>query len=105
MRILSLDYGSKHIGLALSDESFTIARELGIWLPANFWKELASLISQHEIDKIIVGLPLGLAGQETQSTSNAKIFIEKLKRETKENFIQVILLSILGKNMKLRKSI
>ena len=81
MRILGIDYGSKHIGLAVSDESRTIARELGVFSPKEFWQKLAGIVTEQNIKRVVVGLPIGLRGQNTKSTEAAQKFIDKLKKK------------------------
>jgi len=79
-KILGIDYGSSKVGLALAD------LEAGVAVP---WQELKNkdlkierlkdYIQSEEIDKIVVGLPLGLDGRETEQTKEVKKFIQKLK--------------------------
>lgn len=78
MRILGIDYGTKRMGIAVSDELFMLAREVGILSPAEFWKTLPELVREYELKEIIVGLPLGMSGQDTQKTTEAKEFAEKV---------------------------
>ncbi len=78
MRILGIDFGTKRIGLAVSDELLMLAREVGILSPAEFWKALPGLVQEHELQEIVVGLPLGMSGQDTQKTTEAKEFAEKV---------------------------
>ena len=78
MRILAIDYGTKRIGLAVSDESQTLAREFNILSPKKFWQEIKKIILENEIIKIVLGLPLGLSGGETQKTKEVYEFKNKL---------------------------
>jgi putative Holliday junction resolvase len=79
-KILSIDYGSSKVGLALAD------LEVGVAMPWQVIKasdlkieKLKDYLESEEIDKIVVGLPLGLDGRETEQTKEVKRFIEKLK--------------------------
>lgn len=81
MRILAIDYGTKNMGLAVSDPSLTIATELEIVSVVQFWKHISDIVARYEVDTILVGLPVGLSGQETQGTKNARAFIAKLKKQ------------------------
>lgn len=74
MRILGIDYGEKRIGLAISDESQTLARELMILSPKEFWGQLNQLISSQQISKIVLGWPLNMSGGETQKTKEVASF-------------------------------
>ncbi|MCL5666822.1 MAG: Holliday junction resolvase RuvX [Patescibacteria group bacterium] len=80
MRILGIDYGEKRIGLAISDETQTLARELDILSPKEFWKSLNLLILNYSIGRIIIGWPLNLSGQETKKTEEVRKFKEKLEK-------------------------
>jgi putative Holliday junction resolvase len=81
MRILGIDYGEKRIGLAISDESQTLARELDILSPKEFWQSLNLLILNHSIGLIVLGWPLNMSGEKTKKTEEVESF--KLKVENK----------------------
>ena len=65
MRILALDHGTKRIGVAVSDETKTIAQPLE-YIPAepfaDFLARLRQLIREKEIDLILIGLPRNMDG-------------------------------------------
>lgn len=79
MKILAIDFGTKRIGLAISDETETLARELDILSPKEFWQKLAGIIKDNEVEKIIIGLPLNMSGEPTQKTSQAKQFAKQVE--------------------------
>lgn len=81
MKILGIDYGSKRVGLAISDETHTLARELDIWSPADFWKKIDELVTAEEIERIIIGLPLNMSGQPSESTRRVQEFCDKLEEK------------------------
>ena len=83
-KILGIDYGTKNIGLAISDleqqqafvyDTFTI--------DGKFWEKINALIDDEKIDSIVVGLPLGMKGEYTQKTEETVIFIETLENNVK----------------------
>lgn len=80
MKILGIDYGEKRIGLAISDESQTLARELMILSPNEFWQKILSLIEEHQVSTIVVGWPLNMSGGETKKTLEVKDFKQKLEK-------------------------
>lgn len=82
MKILGIDYGSKRVGLAISDESHTLARELDIWSPTEFWEKIDALVAEQEIKRIIIGLPLNMSGEHTESTRRVQEFCDKLEEHT-----------------------
>lgn len=80
MRILGIDYGSVRIGLALSDETQTLAREYAIWSPPQFWQEISQLITKEQVERIVVGLPLNMSGQASQKTIEVQGFHDRLQQ-------------------------
>lgn len=79
MRILGIDYGSKRVGLAVSDETHTLARELVILSPKEFWQKIEEVVAAEEISRIIIGLPLNMSGEQTETTRNVQEFADKLE--------------------------
>ena len=64
-RVLGIDYGGRRMGLALSDPMGIIAKPLKILdreITPNYISEILNIIAEHDIYKIIVGLPLTLTG-------------------------------------------
>ena len=80
-RILALDYGTKRIGVALSDETKIIAIPKPYLLYSEKQK-LIQLVKDSEVEAILLGLPLGLSGQETESTKKVRKFGDWLREET-----------------------
>jgi putative Holliday junction resolvase len=86
MRLLGLDVGDKTIGVALSDETTTIAtglqtiRRVG---PKRDLKMVAELAREHGVTEIVVGLPLGLDGSAGSQAQKVLAFIEDLKAAAK----------------------
>jgi putative Holliday junction resolvase len=78
MRILGIDYGTKRIGLALSDETKNFSREFDILAPKIFWQSIADIIAENEVSEIVLGLPLNMTGGDTPITLEAREFKEKL---------------------------
>lgn len=80
MKILGIDYGEKRIGLAVSDETQTLARELDIWSPEKFWAQIAELIAKEAIVQVVVGLPLNMSGEKTQKSEQVQAFVDELSK-------------------------
>jgi putative holliday junction resolvase len=80
-RILALDYGEKRIGVAVSDEGKKIAFPKPYILNSEK-KKLLEYIPTQDIEEILLGIPVGLSGQETESTKKVREFAEWLERET-----------------------
>lgn len=80
MVYLGIDYGSKRIGLALGNAQTRIAAPLET-LDASrpdYWERLGYLIRQHDVTELVVGLPRGLEGGETDQTKAARFFAAEL---------------------------
>jgi len=78
---MGIDLGSKRIGLAVSDESGTIAFPAGCLDSRGRKKDLAALrtfISEREIARVVVGLPLHMDGRRGPEADKATRFAEEL---------------------------
>lgn len=67
MRALGLDLGTKTIGLALSDELFLTAQGHSTLQRTSLKKDLdalAALCREHEVNRLVLGLPLNMDGTE-----------------------------------------
>lgn len=67
MRYMALDLGDRHIGIALSDTLGMIARPLTVIRRTsriNDFNRYKELITQHQVQAIIVGLPYNMDGSE-----------------------------------------
>lgn len=81
-RRLCIDYGSKRIGIAVSDPTGTIAQPLTVIERNSDDVDLAKikdLVEKYEIKKVVMGLPLMLSGKKGQSAEDVHRFIEKLE--------------------------
>ena len=81
MRVLALDYGSARCGCALSDPTGAIVTPIEpIFRPATRrgLQSLEALISERDVERVVVGLPLSLSGQDTRQTTEARAFARRL---------------------------
>lgn len=84
MRILGIDYGSRRMGVALSDPGARIAFPHGtIHRGGNpfFVDQVASLVMLERVDKIVIGLPLGADGSETETSRAVRMFADELRKK------------------------
>ena len=82
MAILGIDYGTKRMGLAVSDLSCTIATSYKILYRKELEKdllELKTIIHEKEIGAIVMGLPLQMNGLEGEITAEVHRFADILK--------------------------
>lgn len=82
MRILALDWGRVRIGAAISDETGKLAFALDKFFETkNGIEELVRFIGEKGIEKIIVGNPISLSGEESDSSKKASEFVEMIKKK------------------------
>ncbi|MEN6544248.1 Holliday junction resolvase RuvX [Parvibaculum sp.] len=80
---MGVDLGSKTIGLALSDLSFTVATPLETIRRVKFTADanrMLELIAQHGIGGLVIGLPLNMDGSEGPSAQSARAFIRNFAK-------------------------
>jgi putative holliday junction resolvase len=83
MRVLALDHGSARCGVAVSDPTGTLATPLPVVERPDTKKGLAAvagLVEELGAERVLVGLPLTLAGDEGHQAAEARTFAEKLER-------------------------
>lgn len=78
--VLALDVGGRRVGVAVASLEARLPRPLTTLLhDDNFASELAKIVESESIMALIVGLPRGLDGQETQQTVAIANFTKELK--------------------------
>jgi putative Holliday junction resolvase len=85
-RILALDHGSARCGCAVSDPSGTLATPLAVVEQPDSRKGLAAivqLVEEQRIERVVVGLPLTLRGEEGAQAAEARRFAERLQRRVR----------------------
>ncbi|MEZ5078150.1 MAG: Holliday junction resolvase RuvX [Solirubrobacterales bacterium] len=78
MRVLALDHGTVRIGCAISDPSGTLARPLPVIEPPEP-RAVAELVDEHAVERVVVGLPLHLSGEEGSQAALARSFCAELE--------------------------
>ncbi len=84
-RVLGLDFGTRRVGAAVSDPRRMIATPLEVYQrrdPAQDARHYQALVREHEIDRIVIGLPLHTGGREGTSASLARTWGNRLARVT-----------------------
>ena len=82
-RILALDHGSARCGCAISDPSGTLATPLAAIDRPDSKHGLAAvarLVDESGAERVVVGLPLTLAGEPGEQAQAARAFAERLER-------------------------
>ena len=83
MRVLALDHGSARCGAAISDPSGTLATPLRAVEQPDTKDGLTAVVRLAEergAERIVVGLPLTLAGEEGEQAARARTFADRLAR-------------------------
>jgi putative Holliday junction resolvase len=82
MRVLGVDFGSKRVGLAISDETGTVATPIGNVPGEAIAKVCASILQvvhDRHVTEIVVGVPWKLDGNPSDQTRHTLQFIDALK--------------------------
>ena len=81
-RVLGLDLGTARIGVALSDPDRRVAIPLGTVRagPPDDIRTIGSLVHEHEVVEVVVGLPLKLSGDRGEAAVAAEAFAGALRQ-------------------------
>jgi len=84
-RTMALDFGDRRIGIALSDPMGITARPL-LTLERKSWgrdlEAIRSLTAEHEVRRIVVGLPLDMDGSSGRRVRITETFMERVRKAT-----------------------
>ncbi|SKB73692.1 Holliday junction resolvase RuvX [Daejeonella lutea] len=84
MRIIAFDYGTKRIGIAVTDPLQIIATGLDTIHPKDIVEYLKKYLVQEPVELFVVGEPLQMDGTPSQSAPHIKGFITILKKHFPE---------------------
>lgn len=74
-RILAVDPGEKRVGLAISDPfgNFAVGLDtIAMYEGKDLLPEIGALCQQYDVQKIVMGLPLHMSGEEGTSAQKAR---------------------------------
>ena len=83
MRIMGLDYGTRRIGVAMSDELLLTAQGSATIFNNTFPETVSAitrLIKENGVSEVIVGLPISMNGTHSQKTKEVIEFVENLMK-------------------------
>ena len=89
-RILGIDYGTKRIGLAITDPLQIFASPLTTVSPREFDKFIEDYLKREEVDAFVIGYPLQMNNQPGVTVNYINPFIKKLKGKFPEKHIHLI---------------
>lgn len=81
-RYLGVDFGTKRVGVAISDGLGLTARPLEVMARGKAVSRIGDLIVEYGVEHVIIGLPTGLAGQEGESASGARHLAAEIEAST-----------------------
>lgn len=82
MRIMSLDVGSRTIGIACSDALLMTAQGIETIRRTSLVKDfnrLQELIAEYEVHELVVGMPKNMNGTKGERAEKTEEFVEKMK--------------------------
>ncbi|OGW76971.1 MAG: hypothetical protein A3J52_03065 [Omnitrophica bacterium RIFCSPHIGHO2_02_FULL_49_9] len=82
---LGLDFGTKRVGVAKSDELHLLAHPMGFIKRQSddqVAMEVSRLVREHEVAKIVVGMPKTMKGELKEKAGEVSAFIIRLKQAT-----------------------
>lgn len=80
-RIMAFDYGTKRIGIAVTDSLQLIATGLDTIHPKDIMAYLKKYLQTEQVETFVVGEPKRMDGTPSQSEMHIKGFIKQLKKE------------------------
>jgi putative Holliday junction resolvase len=75
--VLALDHGTVRIGAAICDPTGTLCTPLPVIEPPEA-DAVATLVREREVERVVVGLPVHLSGEEGTQAALARAFAEEL---------------------------
>ena len=75
--MLALDHGTVRIGAAICDPTGTLCTPLPVIEPPAA-DAVAALVREREVERVVVGLPVHLSGEEGSQAALARAFVAEL---------------------------
>lgn len=81
-RFLAIDYGTARIGISVSDSTGLLARSLTVIRRVSDAKavdSIAELVREHDVDEVVVGLPLHMNGSVGERAEMCRAFAQRIR--------------------------
>jgi len=79
---LAIDYGSRRLGIAISDPMNIIAQALStLDNDGRLYEQLRALVTEHAVCNIVVGMPYNLKGEMGMKAKEVETFLKRLRAE------------------------
>lgn len=82
-KLLGLDLGDSKVGVAISDELGYTAQGMLTFRRRSLWSDLQfieKLVAQHQIEEVVIGLPLKMNGTNSSQTEKVLAFCKELSK-------------------------
>ncbi len=89
-KVIGFDYGSKRTGVAISDDLRMIASPMHTIHSSEIKDFLKKQIEENNVDEVVLGLPVGLKGEETNSTKQVEDLVKNLKKTFPEISVHTV---------------
>jgi putative Holliday junction resolvase len=80
-RIIGIDYGTKRVGVAVSDPLRIFAQAEGTYSVNGAVERLKEMQADPGFDTIVVGWPLTISGEEGAATEHVRPFVNRLRKQ------------------------
>jgi putative Holliday junction resolvase len=84
-RVLAIDYGRRHVGIAMTDPERIIAsplRTLSVTSTGDAFEQIERLVEEHHVSELVVGLPRSLSGDEGPMAREVRAWALQLAETT-----------------------
>ncbi|MBT8199466.1 MAG: Holliday junction resolvase RuvX [Acidimicrobiia bacterium] len=81
-RLMGIDYGTKRVGIALSDPTHLIASPLMVCDRETAIDVIAGAVRAHDVESIVIGMPTSLSGEDGPSAAAARAFASEVANTT-----------------------
>lgn len=89
-RILAIDYGRKRCGIAVTDPLKIIANSLETIATHKLMEFLKNYMSREQVELIVIGKPIQLNGQPSESMRYITPFVNRLRKEMPDMPIEMV---------------
>ena len=81
MRILSIDYGKKRTGIAVTDPLQLIAGGLATVSTSDLFEFLSRYVAQEQVERIVVGKPMQPNGSPSENMARVEQFVARWRKQ------------------------
>jgi putative holliday junction resolvase len=89
-RIMAIDYGTKRVGIAMSDPLRIFAKPHSVLANTGFedlLRGINTLCEQNQVSMVLVGMPYAIDGSYTPKTTETEAFMRRLQEELEQQVI------------------